>query len=312
MTFLRRTGMALAVLALAVGAALVWRRWPGGPPMPGSRTAPGTGSPVVTPAPVAEIILQVNGLESARVTAGTSVFFTVSLIGNTSTGPRLGAPGRPWTTGLRFETADTGRPLPWTIDRLGPAITLQLDRDSGNPAANSQERAEQSDVAVVDAARIHRVELGVGPDQVGRIPAGTHTIRAVLPLDGGSKGESRLVSNTVTLIVEAPQAGSQQTAAAEKARLEATARFYLRSEKWEDAHRVALQLVERESPDTAAFMLLGDALNGLRRDEEALAAYQEALAELPKTEDESPDYLIARMAQVEQRLDAAKRGIKKQ
>lgn len=70
---------------------------------------------------------------------------------------------------------------------------------------------------------------------------------------------------------------------------------------------MALQLVERESPDTAAFTFLGDALNGLHRDGEALAAYDEALATLPTTPDEAPNYLFARMEAVQRRLEAAGR-----
>jgi tetratricopeptide (TPR) repeat protein len=208
---------------------------------------------------------------------------------------------------LRFETADSGRPLPWKIDPLGPAVTFRFDRDSGRPAGNAQESAEQSDVAIVDSSRVHRLELGVGPEEVGRIPVGTYTIRAVLPLDQDPNGDSRLVSNTVTLTVEGGEAIAHQPAAAEKTRLEAAARFYLRSEKWEEAHRFALELAERRDADTVAFMLLGDALNGLRRDEEALAAYHQALATLPETQDESPDYLIARLEEVQDRL-ASSRG----
>ena len=76
--------------------------------------------------------------------------------------------------------------------------------------------------------------------------------------------------------------------------------------KWEDAHRIALQLVEREDADAVAYTLLADALNGLERNDEALTAYRAALASLPTPLEESPDDLIARMEHVQRRIDAAK------
>jgi hypothetical protein len=66
--------------------------------------------------------------------------------------------------------------------------------------------------------------------------------------------------------------------------------------------------VERADADTTAFTLFADALDGLGRDDEALAAYQEAIAALPADVDESPDYLIARMDAVLRRLEAARAG----
>ena len=50
-------------------------------------------------------------------------------------------------------------------------------------------------------------------------------------------------------------------------------------------------------------------LNGLRRDEEALAAYYRAMAALRSLK-ESPDYLFARMHEVQMRLEAS--GAKKE
>ena len=303
MTSFRRSGIALALLALgAGGAALGWWLWVRPAPPTDSRVSP--EAPVVAPAPVAEIVVQLNGLENATVTAGTAIFLTVSLLGNTpDPGLRVGAAGRAWTTGIGFETADTQKPLPWRIDQLGRSVTLRFDGTPGDAAALGQESVEGDDVVGVEASRVHRVELGVGPEEADRIPAGTHSFRAILRRDGGPN----LVSNTVTLIVEAPSAGGARTADIERTRLEAAARFYLRAEKWEDAQRMALQLVERETPDAAAFTLLGDALNGLQRDAEALAAYDEALATLPETEDEAPSYLLARMEAVQRRLEASGR-----
>jgi tetratricopeptide (TPR) repeat protein len=144
------------------------------------------------------------------------------------------------------------------------------------------------------------MEFGVSPEESARIATGTLTVRAVLRPAATVPDSRQRVSNPVTLTV-APALSAD----AEKAHLETLARFNLRSQKWDEAHRAALRLVERDDADATAYILLGDSLNGLRRDEEALAAYQEALAVLPKNLDESPDYLLARMEEVQQRLEAA-------
>jgi hypothetical protein len=234
------------------------------------------------------------------------VLFTVSLTGSAS-GPalRIGVAGRPWSADLRFETGDTGQPLPWRIDRLGQPFNVRFGAD---PQKGSSTTSTQPDEAIVDDSSIHQIQLGVSPDEAIRIGSGTYSVRVVLPLPQNPSGETKLVSNSITLVVEGAESAAGSLPAAEKTRLEAAARFHLRSGKWQDAHQIALQLVQRDTPDALAYVLLGDALNGLRRDDEALAAYREALAELPGAVDESPEYLIARMAEVETRLSAAKRG----
>ena len=306
----KRSRIVLAGLAVvSLGAAAAWWLWPAKKGASAPSAASRKAQPPPSKEPAAELVLQVNGGTSVQVPAGSAVFFTVSLTGSASgSGLRVGAAGRPWTADLRFETGDTGQPLPWRIERLGQPLTLRFPGDPQTTPSSTT----QTDEAIVDGSSVHQIELGVSPDEATRIASGTYAVRAVLPLPRNSSGETRLVSNTVTLVVEGVESAAQPSLAAEKTRLEAAARFHLRSEKWEDAHRIALQLVQRESADALAYLLLGDALNGLQRDDEALAAYREALAELPKTVDESPDYVIARMAQVEQRLETAKRGIQKQ
>ena len=256
------------MLVLAVGAALWWRSMSRRQP-PASQGSPGAAP--AEQAPTSALVLQVNRMSAATIPAGASAFFTVTLAGPAS---------ERWASGLRFESGE-GKPLAFRIEPLGSPFTIQVaDRE------------------------MRQAELGISPGEAEHISTGSHTIRAVLALDGGTSDERRLVSSTVTLTVGAQEAGASTSS--DKARLEAAARFNLLSEKWEEAHNAALQLVERDAADTSAYILLGDALNGLRRDDEALAAYQEALATLPRDLDESPDYLIARIAEVQQRLEAAK------
>jgi tetratricopeptide (TPR) repeat protein len=189
--------------------------------------------------------------------------------------------------------------LTWHIDQLGATSVYRFvrDRRSGGPA-NAPARGTDD---IVDASHVHLVDFGIGPDEAARLAAGSHRVRAVLALPSNSSGATHLVSNVVEIAVQASTAADDDTQ-----RLESAAQFYLRSEKWEDAHRIARQLVGRQQPDASAYLLLGDALNGLRRDAESLAAYEAALAALPAPLAESPHYLFARMDEVQQRLEASK------
>jgi hypothetical protein len=249
------------------------------------------------------LTLQVNDATGADVGAGEPVFFAVSLSGTSPTRAfRISTPGRAWSAELRFETSD-GKPVPMKIEQLGSADTYRIRRARKTPEAAP---LGQGPEALVDDSRIHLVDFGLGPDESARLAAGAYDVRVVLPLASAPEGITQLVSNTVSVRVAPAASGSQASPEQEKVRLEAAARFHLQAHNWEAAHRVALQLVERQDAGTAAFILLGDSLNGLRRDGEALAAYQDAMATLPQDLKESPDYLLARIEEVEQRLQAAK------
>jgi hypothetical protein len=304
---MRRLAIVLAVLALA-GSAVGWWLRPRTPQNPSINDAAparaGTAAVGAVSIPVARLMLEVNDAGGAEIRTGESVFFTVSLSGTSATpGFRLGRPGRPWSTDLRFETAADGKPFPLKIEQLGSPVSYRPVRERQTPTPGAP---EQADEAVVDASRVHWVTFGVSPDEAARLAAGIYDVRAVLNLTAGPAGVTLLESNTVSVRLQPIVAGAQPSPAEEKARLEAAARFYLQSGKWQDAHRIALQLAERENADALAFTLLADALNGLRRDDEALAAYRDALALLPQPLTESPDYLFARIEEVEQRLEAAK------
>jgi hypothetical protein len=300
MTSKGRILIVVAGLGVAAAAAVAtWSIWSRG--MRPSASQDPRAAPALK-GPAAELQLHVNGAPSVRIPAGTSVVFTVSLTGTASgTALRVGGPGRPWFTDLRFETGDTAAPLGWRLDRLGRPVTIWLE------TGPQKETPTQTDEAIIDGSSVHRIAFGVSPDEATRIASGTFSVRVVLPLPQNAGGETQVVSNTIAIVVEGAGSGAAASPAADKRRLEAAARFHLRSERWEDAHGIALQLVKRDTPDALAYLLLGDALNGLRRDDEALAAYREALAELPGTVDESPDYLIARMTAVEARLSTPKR-----
>jgi len=277
---MQRVVIPLAVVVAAAGVA-GWWFWPRAAQNPGARqTVAGSrdASAVANAAPPPALLtLQVNDATKADVAAGVPLFFSVSVTGTSPQQTfRIGAPGRSWFADLRFETGD-GKPVPMKLEQLGSTDT--------------------------DDSRVHRVDFAVAPDESGRLAAGAYDVRVVLPLASAPEGIKQLVSNTVSVSVAPASSGSQLSPEQERVRLEAAARFYLQSQNWEAAHRLSLQLVERQDAGPAAFILLGDSLNGLRRDSEALAAYQDAMAALPRDLKESPDYLIARMHQVRARQD---------
>jgi hypothetical protein len=287
----------VAIVLLAAGTGGGWWMWSRVPQVSSSsQTVPPQGrfaTPTKLPEPVlppADLTLQVNGDTTARVRSGESVVFTITLQGTKSQPAfRVGAPGKPWSTQLRLETAD-GKATPWAVEQLGGPDRYYFDRKQpGVPQSDSAEEA------IADTAHIYQIDFGINPVEAARLSVGTQRLRAVLSLP---QQPTPIISNIVVITIHAA-AGPDD----DLLRLQSAARFYLRTAKWEDAHRLALQLVGRPKPDVTAYALLGDALNGLGRDREALAAYHEAMGALPKDFSESPDYLIARMNEVLDRLE---------
>jgi hypothetical protein len=303
--------LAISVLGLtAAGLVTGWWLWPRaraerqlGTPQT-SPAVENSPTPAQIPSRLAVLELQVNDALGTRIRSGGPLLFSVALIGTSSTRAlRIGEAGRAWSVDLRFETVD-GRPAGLKVEPLGDPAVIPRGRESRAPPPAS---SEPDGKTVVDDSRIHRVEFGLSPDESARLAPGTYNLRVVLPLPSAPEGVKMLASNAVSVTVELPASGERAPAEQEKMRLQAAARFYNHAKKWEDAHRVALQLVERQDAGTTAYLLLGDALNGLRRDDEALAAYQEALAALPKETKEAPVYLLTRIEQVRERLESRTR-----
>jgi hypothetical protein len=300
---MRRILFALIVLVAAAAAAGWWFRSRGvqSPPAAASGASPASRAAATQPArpplPPAGLTLEIDGGPNAQVARGEAMFFIVSLTGTSPAELRVGAAGQPWSARLRFESAE-GKPFPARIEQLGRPLAFRFDRSSAT--------SEESDEAVVSASRGSQVGFGMSPDEAARIEGGTHTLRAVLSLEPAIAGRTEFVSNTVRFTVRMPPDMGGNPFPDAKPRLRSAARFYLRAEKWDDAHRIALQLVQRDDVDGEAYTLLADALNGLQRNDEALAAYRAALASLPAGTQESPDYLFARIDQLEERIGAAK------
>jgi hypothetical protein len=270
---MKRAGIAFALFALVAGGAASWWLWsrsrsPVKAPEPESEVpAEVEATSRVQAEAVEQLLLRVNRGHAAE-SEGEAVFFAVTLLNPAATDDS-------WRSQVTFESA-AEEPVPWEIELL--------DRGTAHsPPAESSTSARPAP---------RQASFGVAPEEALRLPPGVHEIRAVLLRAGNP-----LTSNPVTLTVKVPAA----PATAEKTRLEAAARFYLLAQRWEEAHRVASQLAGRPDADTLSYSILGDALSGLERYEEALAAYQGALAEAPSDQLEAPDYLLARIAELQER-----------
>ena len=201
---------------------------------------------------------------------GTVVAGTPVFFSVTLERPGAAAADDAWLTTLRFETPDAVV-IAWPVRRLGASHLID---------------------------RFTRIRYGIDPDASGRIPPGTYLISAAARLDGAP-----VTSDTVQL---------QVTASGELApspeRLLQVGRFHLEAGEFDRAHAIALKLVEA-ADDTEAYILLGDALVGLRRDEEAIAAYTEALASIRDSQtDEPPDRILTAIDRAYDRLEASGRS----
>lgn len=270
-------------------AVIVWAGWQKGFISQGA-PKPDFIPPVLT--------LQVNRQDNVDILQGTPLVFTVYLSGSSSVNPlRIGKPDSPWHTHVQLELAE-GKPLPWKLMSLGPpqAIIIQSDA-SGKITVDGKDGSE----AVIDAEHQYTVEFGIGPEESAGISPGRYTVQAVLdvPFAGKSK---RVVS--IPVVVNVQEFGKTPlTAEQELRRLIESAEFYLQAERFEDAYRLALQVKERQPKKIQSYILLGDALNGLRRDKEALEAYDYALhLSAMRKQYEPPTYLMLRKYEVEQRL----------
>src|SRR5204862_5724322 len=125
-----------------------------------------------------------------------------------------------------------------------------------------------------DQRKICTTEFGVAPEDVARLPQGRHGYRAVLVSDSWLpwRWHGRVASAPITITVEpsAPNATGEIEVAD-------SSRFYFRAQRFDDALRTAQSLVQAKPGNAEYHILLGDALNGLRRNDDAYNEYREAL-----------------------------------
>jgi hypothetical protein len=251
------------------------------------------------------LTLQVNRQREITAIPDTPLVFTVFMSGSKTDPPlRIGGSGNPWYRYLRLESADDKKQIPFSWSLLGKPRALPRFSSSGDLGSIE---LYTGDEAILDKERnLYTAELGVGPEETAKIPQGKYTIRAVLEVSSGSQGKwrGRVVSNTVVVSLEERIKETTPADDQEWNRLVESINFYLRAERFEDAHRLALQAVQKQPDNVDSYILLGDALNGLRRDEDALKSYRKAhfLIAVKGKQYEPPTYLMLRIDEVKQRL----------
>jgi hypothetical protein len=255
--------------------------------------------------PTVFLTLQVNRQRVITAIPGTPLVFTVFMSGSKTDPPlRIGGSGNPWYRYLRLESADDKKQIPFSWSLLGKPRAIPRLSSSRDPVALELYTGNE---AILDETRnLYTAELGIAPEETAKIPQGKYTIRAVLEVSSGSPGKwsGRAVSNPVVVSVEDEAGKTPDSAHSEWNRLVESINFYLRAGRFEDAHGLALQAVEQKQDNVDSHILLGDALNGMRRDEEALKSYRKALFMIATKgkQYEPPTYLMLRIDEVKQRL----------
>lgn len=235
--------------------------------------------------------LQVNGAESVEIAAGTPLIFDLTLRGERHGSVAVGNSWRPWYSLLRL-TQEDGRALPWPASGYGEPRVISLNLDGPDPKLSTT----PSDVArLVWQTSEHTVSFAVAPEHTQQL-RGTTRIRAVLASPWWMPGawHGRVTSPSVAISVPADAATRRDL---NLQRLAASSEYFLARREYELAQGASQQLIALAPDRVVPHMLHGDALAGLGRREEALAAYQRAVA-LSRPSYEEPTLLLNRIARV--------------
>jgi tetratricopeptide (TPR) repeat protein len=156
---------------------------------------------------------------------------------------------------------------------------------------------DTSDRARLDkSAKTYSARFALVPDNSAKLAPGSYVVRARLgPSYWPPWNFTRSVySNPIALKVTSVASLSAQQQNDSIAR---AGQLYLDQSRFQDALRLATQLKDREPQSVRSWTLYGDALNGLRRDEQALDAYNEALVLAAKAHgSEPPHWMMTRGA----------------
>lgn len=277
MTSAVRMGLwsAIAVATLVIALVAWWPR----------RAVPGA-SPIVT--------VLVNGETSIDVAPGTPLIFEVTLRGPRRDRVVVGSSWRPWQTLIRLED-NQGRSLPWRLAAHGQPKAISVSLAGQYPTLSTNV------TAVADLqwqSSEYTMSLAVAPDETQQL-SGTTGVRALVetPWWTGSSWRGKVTSPSVTVRVPS-DAGSRPDL--NLARLLGSADYFLLRHEYERAYAASEQLT-RSAPDLVIGKIFhGDALAGLQRRDEALAAYRSALA-LRGVSYEEPTLLLDRIARLSRR-----------
>ena len=246
------------------------------------------------------LTLLVNRQARVQITPGTPLIFELSLASSSSVPAfDLGSGWRPWYTLGRIESADT-RALPGALTRVGQRSVHVVRRTDGRQEVT----VDAGVIARLEAGRhVHTVTWAAGPEETSRIPPGTYHVRGVLetPLWMVWGWRGRAVSAPISIVVRA--AGDGVSRELDAQRLARSADYYLALGRFAEAHAAATELVSVKPREADSHILLGDALSGLNRRPEALAAFQRAMSLLPRSPEE-PTLLYRRIDSV---MDSGKK-----
>jgi hypothetical protein len=280
------TIVSIIVALIVAGASwLAWRVWP----------QHRADSPV--------LILQVNNATEVKVLQGNPLVFSAYLGGSASTSVlRIGSPSHPWHFYLKMESVDIKQPLPWRLLLLGSPQSFSLEPNTADQLAPGKSTGEET---VVSSDRLYMTELGADPKEAASVDEGRYAAIAVLdiPFWPPWRWSGRVVSNPVIVSVLKQDDRTTSTADLERMRTIESAEFYIKTTKFQEAYNLALQVQAREPEKVLTYLLLGDSLNGLKQDQEALDAYDYALyLSALEPQREPPEYLLMRKYEVERRL----------
>lgn len=264
------TWTAVAGLVLGLGAlAMVWRQ-----------PSAGEVRPVIG--------LDVNGGTSIEAAPGSPFVFTIHLTGERRGPVVVGTRSTPWHTSLRLETME-GRELPWRVEPHGTPSGTTLQDDMRLATVRSPSVAR-----LVWHGSHYRAQFSVAPEQTTTF-SGAVRVRAVLdtPRWVWWRWRGSVQSQSVTIHVSADAAGRADL---QRQRLVETAAYFLDRQRHADAYTAANQ-VAAVADGVDAQILRGDALAGLNRHAEALAAYRRALRLRPPSYEE-PALLLDKIASV--------------
>jgi len=277
----------VAVAAVAVATVLAWIVWRGPRRPDAVAVAPARKLPELN----GVLTLSVQLDRRVEVVAGTPIVFDVYLTtGKSAPSLSIGRTAEPWHSLVRLVDDSSGKPLGWALAPLGSPRSIAFAAEQGEAKAMDS----TGNVAVVDYDHVHHLVLAASPEATKDLVPGTYAVRALI------EGDSRLESAPVTVVVRGAgeAAGGDRL---ERERMAQSAQFYLLAKRFEDARRISGELAAREPKNCGAWMLLGDALDGLGKPREALAVYRRALAVSPRTYEE-PTLLYERMAAMRQKL----------
>lgn len=188
---------------------------------------------------------------------------------------------------------------------LAAAVRFTIENSRGAavplPVRPLASAAARRGVERLDERRSVMLAFGADAAAVAALPAGAYAIRAHV-----HTGAAPTASRSVVITIGPPP--RQEPPAARARRLARSAAFYLEDGAFARAEALARDVIARAETGAEGWVLLGDALDGLGRGQEALDAFLKALdltnamKPAPGVEVEPPAYIQDRIVQIQAAL----------